>query len=211
MTSKRFKAWTSSRRAWADHGGWIRRAGSFARTPRLWPDRVRGTVRRDRTGLSALASPYVLAAAAAALASALTYALDSKRGTRRRALLLDRWMHGMRDASKVLRITARDVRHRVRGALCEMRARLQERHVDDVVLRERVRAELGRASTHPGAIEVRCEGDMCRLEGPILENEVTSVLRSVARVRGVREVQNHLDVHRDAGRVPGLQGDVAPR
>jgi uncharacterized membrane protein len=44
------------------------------------------------------------------------------------------------------------------------------------------------------------------LSGPVLLNEVDELLRTVWSVPGVREVENRLEVHREASDVPGLQG-----
>jgi uncharacterized membrane protein len=49
-----------------------------------------------------------------------------------------------------------------------------------------------------------------RLQGPILKREAGQLIRAVSRVRGVRDVIDHLDVHEQAGHVPSLQGGRAP-
>jgi hypothetical protein len=76
---------------------------------------------------------------------------------------------------------------------------------DDVVV-ERVRATLGRAVSHPRAIDVRVADGVVTLRGPIIQDEVSRLLRAVERVRGVREVVAELEEHEQAGNVPALQG-----
>jgi len=49
------------------------------------------------------------------------------------------------------------------------------------------------------------------LQGPVLAQEVESLRKRVASVRGVREVEDHLQVHEQAGDIPGLQGQPARR
>jgi uncharacterized membrane protein len=49
------------------------------------------------------------------------------------------------------------------------------------------------------------------LSGPILRDEVDRLLRGVASVRGIREVENRLTVHNQPGNVPGLQGQPMRR
>jgi hypothetical protein len=49
------------------------------------------------------------------------------------------------------------------------------------------------------------------LSGPVLRDEVARLLRGVASVRGVRDVENRLAVHDEPGDVPGLQGQPVRR
>ena len=44
------------------------------------------------------------------------------------------------------------------------------------------------------------------MSGPILEAEVKTLIEYVSSVPGVAAVENRLEVHREAGNVPGLQG-----
>jgi hypothetical protein len=44
------------------------------------------------------------------------------------------------------------------------------------------------------------------LSGSVLAREMDDVLTTTAAVRGVRGVENHLDVHESAGTSPALQG-----
>jgi hypothetical protein len=45
----------------------------------------------------------------------------------------------------------------------------------------------------------------------VLTDEVQQLIAGVATVRGVREVENRLDVHETSDNVPGLQGDIPKR
>src|SRR5690606_31963398 len=48
------------------------------------------------------------------------------------------------------------------------------------------------------------------LSGPILRSEVEHLLHEVRKVRGVREVENRLEVHEHGNHVPSLQGPGRP-
>jgi uncharacterized membrane protein len=74
------------------------------------------------------------------------------------------------------------------------------------VLCERVRSRLGRLTSHATAIEVWARGGTVELRGPVLRTEAERVVEGVRRVRGVREVIDHLERHAEAGHVFGLQG-----
>ena len=64
-------------------------------------------------------------------------------------------MHAARVVSEGAKVTARDTVHRAQGAWAEARRMFSHEEVDDDVLVERVRAELGRVVSHPHAIEAR--------------------------------------------------------
>lgn len=132
--------------------------------------------------------------------------LDPSVGRRRRALIRDKAIsaaHALRDAVDA---TSRDVSNRTRGVIAELRARGSAGAASDPVLVERVRARLGRSVRHLGSIEVTAREGRVTLQGPVLADEVETLVQRVASVRGVRDVDNRLDVHAEPGDVPGLQG-----
>jgi uncharacterized membrane protein len=103
------------------------------------------------------------------------------------------------------RVVAVDVRNRVKGTFGELRGRVMSHDVPDAVLAERVRATLGRVVSHPGSIEVQASEGTVSLRGPILERELERALRAVSTVPGVHGVRDELEIHEQAGDVPGLQ------
>ena len=141
------------------------------------------------------------------LGSALAYILDPNGGGRRRALLRDKLVHAGHVTSRALDATASDMASRTKGMVAATAGRFRERHVDDERLVERARARLGRASSHPRAIDIRAEDGVLTLRGPCLASELPRLLGTMAAVRGVREVINGLDVHQTAENVPSLQGE----
>jgi hypothetical protein len=137
--------------------------------------------------------------------------LDPDRGRRRRALIRDRAVHAARVTMDAAGATSRDVAHRTSGVAARARSAFARKPVDDLVLTERVRSRLGRLVSHPQAIDVEATNGIVRLSGPVLEHEMLRVLRATEGVRGVRDVVNALDAHREAGRESALQGDASER
>lgn len=147
----------------------------------------------------------------AGLGAAAMYYLDPSRGRYRRALARDQLVRAGHEAQHGLSIAARDVRNRTLGKTAAMRSLVGGRPADDGVLEDRVRSAIGRTVSHPSSIAVDAEDGFVTLAGPVLAAEVPALLHCVRHVRGVRGVDSQLEVHETPGRVPGLQGDVAPR
>lgn len=145
------------------------------------------------------------------LGTALMYLLDPAFGRRRRAILRDKFARAADRAGDALGAMGRDLANRGRGLVAETRALVSPGEVSDRVLEERVRARLGRVVSHPGSITVEARQGVVTLSGAILEREVAPLLSAVASVRGVRDVENRLEVHEEPGHVGGLQGDRAAK
>lgn len=137
----------------------------------------------------------------------LAFMLDPDRGARRRAVVRDKVVRGARMTGRAVDATMCDMSNRTRGIIAATRSRWSEEHVDDETLLERVRAKLGRACSHPHAIDVNVTDGDVTLRGPVLADEVHSVLRTAASVRGVASVANELDPHDTSDGVPSLQGE----
>jgi uncharacterized membrane protein len=144
---------------------------------------------------------------AAGVGAGFMYVFDPCEGRRRRALARDQLVRARRRAEDALDATRRDLANRMRGVVAATR-RIAERGgpADDVVVAERIRAELGRWTSHAGPIDVTVSNGRATLRGPVLADEAARVLRAVAAVPGVRGVDNRLDVHGQGDDVPGLQG-----
>jgi uncharacterized membrane protein len=155
---------------------------------------------------------YGTGLAAAIAAAGAAYFLDPRSGRRRRALLRDQANRIVHQSEDFLGKAGRDARQRAHGAYEKAVSRFRPGVIDDGILEERIRAELGRLSSHPGAIEVSCSKRIARLRGDILEDEVATVLHGVRRVRGVWQVVNEMRIRSEAGNVPSLQGssDMRP-
>jgi uncharacterized membrane protein len=141
------------------------------------------------------------------LGAGVMYFYDPDRGRRRRALVRDKVNRMINQSDDFIDKATRDLRNRTRGTLAEATAMLSEREAPDWILEERVRAELGRVARHSRAIEVSASQGSVSLSGPILADDVERVLSRAAAVRGVKGVDNHLDVHQTSADIPALQGN----
>jgi hypothetical protein len=142
----------------------------------------------------------------AAIGAALLFVLDPNEGARRRAMLRDKLVRARRVAGEAAGATIRDMSNRARGIAASVRGRFGENVSDDVV-GERVRARLGRASSHARALDVDVRNGCVTVRGPILSSEVRGVLAVAAGVRGVQGVVDELEPHETAAGVPSLQGE----
>ena len=132
------------------------------------------------------------------------YFADPRLGRQRRARAGDKLTHATRIGNRELRKAERDVLNRGHGLLARLRAVFRVEEVADEVLVERVRAALGRACTHPSAVEVRVSNGLVTLEGPVLERDHRRIQRAVRLTRGVRGVESRLQRHLHPDSVPGL-------
>ena len=143
-----------------------------------------------------------------ALGALAMYFLDPHEGRRRRARTRDKMVHAGRRINQAGKVTARDTAHRARGVLATARKLFEHEEISDAVLVERVRAELGRAVSHPHALEVAADHGHVTLSGPVLSEEARALLRCVRGVPGVKAVSDRLTVYEDAEaeHVSSLQG-----
>ena len=144
-------------------------------------------------------------ASIAAVVAAVFY-LDPVSGARRRALLRDQYVSLSRRLARGARVAMRDSRQRLRGLFAAGCHAFNRHEVGDEILRERVRARLGRCVSHPGAIDVEAGDGRVMLSGPVLASEHARLLDEIRAVSGVRTVEDALVVHESAAHIPGLQG-----
>jgi uncharacterized membrane protein len=141
------------------------------------------------------------------IGAGLMYLYDPDRGRRRRALLRDQATSLVNTSDDAMDKAVRDIQNRLRGTWAETRAMFSGDEAPDWVIEERVRAELGRTSRHTGAIEVNSLAGRVALSGPILKTDVDRVVSNISKVRGVKEVENRMDIHETADDIPALQGN----
>jgi len=144
------------------------------------------------------------------LGAALMYLLDPDRGRRRRALIRDKVEAAGNKITDSAGKMGRDIQNRAQGVLAETKARLSHEELSDEVLVDRVKARLGRLPMHFGAPEVTAQYGIVTLGGRILADELPRVLRATRYVRGVKDIDNQLEVHAQTNNVSGIQGEPQP-
>jgi uncharacterized membrane protein len=140
------------------------------------------------------------------LGATLMYVLDPVQGRRRRAVARDKLYSALRRERDFIGKGRRDLGHRLVGSLASLRSSLSSDDAPDQVIVGRVRAAIGRAVSHPSAIEAQVTDGRATLRGPVLEHEASDLVRRVARVAGVCGVDDQLQRHASAENVPALQG-----
>ncbi len=142
---------------------------------------------------------------AAGLGAGLMYLFDPDRGRRRRALLRNKAEHATRIAVDVAGKTRRDVRNHLLGVFAEVQSLFRTREVSDPVLQARVRSKLGHVVSHPHKVEVKTDKGIVTLCGAVLACELHPLLDAVDAIRGVKNIENWLEVDEHAGEIPALQ------
>lgn len=140
--------------------------------------------------------------------AAATYWLDPDSGRRRRAKVQDKVTHAVKSAEDSAAVAAKDMGNRIKGVQSNVqRIFTREQPGDDVIV-NRVRSRLGHITSHAGAIHVTSDNGKVTLYGLALEDELPRILGEVAGVRGVCMVDNQLDVRKEPGDEPALQGET---
>src|SRR5262245_23515069 len=127
----------------------------------------------------------------AAIGAGLVYLADPILGKRRRARAKDAAVHGVKVLRRASDITARDTAHRLKGFVQLAEGIFKHEDVNDAILADRVRTEVGRVSSHPNA-EVIVEDGWVTLLGPVVSREEAAVMEAVQSARGVRGIVNRM-------------------
>jgi osmotically-inducible protein OsmY len=137
--------------------------------------------------------------------ASMMYVLDPRRRNRLASQARDQVFSAAKEAREAVSARAENLSNRARGAVAEASAMMQGEPVDDRVLVERVRSHMGRIVSNPSAIEVTARDGRVSLRGTIHSSEVEQLISEVGWLRGVKDVENQLDVHDQAGDTPSLQ------
>jgi uncharacterized membrane protein len=139
------------------------------------------------------------------LGALVMYLLDPRSGRRRRAVMRDGVSHAVHVERNMMGKATRDLENRVHGVVEQVK-HPPPADVPGEVLVGRVRAAVGRAVSHPTAIEVAAHDGEVTLAGPVLASEARGALAHVAAVPGVESIVDRLARYATPGAVPGLQG-----
>jgi osmotically-inducible protein OsmY len=127
------------------------------------------------------------------LGAGLMYILDPSSGRKRRQAVTDKAGTLRRTSAAAIGRVSRDIGKEAWGLLAEAQGAF-EGPIDDDVLAERVRARLERSVTQPHGVRVSVETGVVTLGGTVPAAEFDRLVSAVLRVRGVRDVNDQLDV-----------------
>jgi osmotically-inducible protein OsmY len=147
----------------------------------------------NRGHIGRTTNPTLTLLAGVGIGAVMSYFLDPDRGAKRRALVRDQVSSLLRSAGRDVNARARDVKHRVEGAVAESRARSSDEIPDNDQLAARVRAALGHHVEQVRPIEVTAENGRVILRGQAQAHEIEDVITTAQSVRGVAQVENHLE------------------
>src|SRR5262245_53353936 len=133
--------------------------------------------------------------------AALTFFADPVLGRRRRALLRDAAVHDSRILGRAINIGSRDTIHRAKGIFETVKNIFAPYEIDDAVLTDRVRTEVGRVCSHPN-VEVTVEDGCVTLEGPVVAHERRPILKTVRSVKGVFDVLDRMEPYVPPATIP---------
>jgi hypothetical protein len=126
------------------------------------------------------------------LGAALMYVLDPVAGRLRRRAVTDGT--GPRKAARTIGRVSREIGKEAWGLLAEAESVFSGPIEDDEMLAERVRTRLSRTLTTPENVQVLVEGGVVTLAGTVAAADFDLLVSSVLRVKGVRDVNDQLDV-----------------
>jgi uncharacterized membrane protein len=138
----------------------------------------------------------------ALVGAGLVFWFDPISGRRRRAITRQRLVHAVGATAHEADVAARDASHRAAGLVAAARRWLRPQRTDDTTLKARVQAQIGRATSHPGAIQVACRNGRVELAGVVLKNDMPGLLRATKHVAGVEEVVNCLETRDEPAHMP---------
>lgn len=184
------------------------RPKSFGERIRSYFPRMHEETYIERAGIDTGLKQTLAAVGCVALGMGLMYLLDPTAGRRRRVVMRDKMRSGMTTATDRLSKRGRDLYNRASGTVAEVRGRMSHEPVSDRVLVDRVRSEMGRCLSNPGAIDVCANQGAVTVSGPIMADEVDGFLKCVWSTPGVKEIYNRLDIHSTPD-IPALQGATA--
>lgn len=138
---------------------------------------------------------------------------DGVSGGRRRALVRDKIVGVGHDAAYFARVKSKRAAGHLKGIFItrHLDRLTRSRPHSDQQLHDRIRARLGRVTSHPRSVHVEVHQGRVSLTGHILTKELDRLLNEVKRNVGVMAVDNQLVCHDSPKGIPELQGRTEPR
>jgi osmotically-inducible protein OsmY len=152
-----------------------------------------------------------IAATGVAAGALVMFFTDPHSGRRRRARVRDAARHTSNTMLGGCGRVSRNAANRITGVSARLSAAIEgDIPVSDEVLIGRVRSKIGRLVSHPHAVAVAASAGRVTVSGPVLTHEAHQLLKGIAAVRGVKDVNDQLERHDSAEHVPALQGGQEP-
>lgn len=133
--------------------------------------------------------------AALGAGAVMMYMVDPQQGKARRAQLTGKIKNKAQQVKRTAKKAKQDWINRTGSTVAAPETGPASDTVDDFILAERVRSELGRTTARTDAIEVAANHGRVTLNGTVEAAEMDDVLSRVRSVNGVADVENHLVVH----------------
>jgi hypothetical protein len=167
-------------------GSTYARGGTMASKEKRESSRMRPSVQIERRQVNGF--PFGLLIGAAAM-----YFMDSRSGSRRRALVRDKVNHWQKAGIESFEKQTRNISNRFYGMLVEAQHWLDRRkeEVDDTILVQRIRSKMGRVLSHPKMVHVEVLNGRVKLSGYALGSELPRLYDSIRHVRGVRSIMEN--------------------
>lgn len=133
----------------------------------------------------------------AGLGAGLMFMLDPEKGKDRRTLICNKVTDTIAKTEKAIVKTPQDIRKQINGLIAE--SRLLYNKARDEALENRVYTKIGQTVNNPGLIQVIANNGHLILTGSIPAIEEDALLEAVFLTRGVKTIENRLEVHARAG------------
>jgi len=128
------------------------------------------------------------------LGAGLMYILDPVAGRKRRKTVADKTGSMKRTSASAIGRVSRDIGKEAWGLLTEAQGVFEGPLEDDETLAERVRSRIERTVSQPDTVQIVVDSGVVTLAGTISAAEFDRLVSTVLRVKGVRDVNDKLDV-----------------
>ena len=127
----------------------------------------------------------------AVVGARLMYLFDPDRGRSRRAMLRDRVVRGVNVLRRETNKQLQNAANLAVGRMKEVRSSIHDRTVpiDDAILLDRVRAQIGRHVRHMGMLDLFVDDGRVIVKGSVLVGEADKIRKKMGKIRGVRDFE----------------------